>query len=422
MLVSPEGRQPLLVIPHGPRSAPVLQIADAASGLCKILWLIDETAFEDDLTSRLLRKVGVVVNIAGLSPEETASLLGPHAPDGAVAYRDQDIVPLSWIAEELRLDYHTPEVARRLVDKSCQREALRKGGLPTPLCWEVPADRDPATVRALAAAVEFPAVLKPRIGNGSLYTMLVADASDLVRQVAMLPPEAGGETGMFVEGFLSGLGTRPDERFADYVSVESLVAHGEISHVAITGRLPLAEPFRETGLFIPAYLPPGQQAAVLEVATAALCALGVQTGGFHTEIKFTPSGPQVIEVNGRLGGAVPEMLFEASGVSLMQLSMRVALGEPVIVEGPIPCTRVGWRLIVQPPASARHVVSIEGLDRLAKRPGVNMVRLNHGPGDRLDWRDGTRGYVYLASGVSEDYDRLLETDRFLHEEVLIVYD
>ena len=149
MLVSPEGRQPLLVIPHGPRSAPVLQIADAASGLCKILWLIDETAFEDDLTSRLLRKVGVVVNIAGLSPEETASLLGPHAPDGAVAYRDQDIVPLSWIAEELRLDYHTPEVAWRLVDKSCQREALRKGGLPTPLCWEVPADRDPATVRAL---------------------------------------------------------------------------------------------------------------------------------------------------------------------------------------------------------------------------------------------------------------------------------
>jgi biotin carboxylase len=161
---------------------------------------------------------------------------------------------------------------------------------------------------------------------------------------------------------------------------------------------------------------------VLEVATAALCALGVQTGGFHTEIKFTPSGPQVIEVNGRLGGAVPEMLFEASGVSLMQLSMRVALGEPVIVEGPIPCTRIGWCLIVQPPASARHVVSIEGLDRLAKRPGVNMVRLNHGPGDRLDWRDGTRGYVYLASGVSEDYDRLLETDRFLHEEVLIVYD
>jgi len=39
----------------------------------------------------------------------------------------------------------------------------------------------------------------------------------------------------------------------------------------------------------------------------------------------------VIEVNGRLGGGVPEMLFQASGVSLVQLSMRVALGEPVVV-------------------------------------------------------------------------------------------
>ena len=70
---------------------------------------------------------------------------------------------------------------------------------------------------------------------------------------------------------------------------------------------------------------------MLEVATAALHALGVRTGGFHTEIKLTPDGPRVIEVNGRIGGGVPEMLFEASGVSIFNLSMRVALGEPVFV-------------------------------------------------------------------------------------------
>jgi len=54
-----------------------------------------------------------------------------------VAYRDDDIVLLSLIAAELGLDYHTPEVARRLVDKLAQREALRNGGLPSPLCWEI---------------------------------------------------------------------------------------------------------------------------------------------------------------------------------------------------------------------------------------------------------------------------------------------
>ena len=116
------------------------------------------------------------------------------------------------------------------------------------------------------------------------------------------------------------------------------------------------------------------------------------------------------------------MLFQASGVSLVKLSMRVALGEPVAVDGPIPCARVGWCLLSQPPTSARRVVSVEGLDRLAGRPGVNEVFVNRAPGDRVDSRAGTRQYVYSVFGVSEDYDRLLEINRFLHEEVSIVYD
>ncbi len=390
--------------------------------MCEILWLIDESVPENAVTSRLLRKVGTVVNLAGQSLEETVSVLRRHSPDGMVGYSDEDIVLLASIAEELGLDYHTPEVARRLVDKPTQREALREGGVPTPLCWQVPADRSPAAVQALAARVEFPAVLKPRFGSGSQYITPVADAGDLVHQVAVLPPQAGGETGMFVEQYLPGLATGPSERFGDYVSVESLVAAGEISHVAVTGRFPLAEPFRETGAFIPADLPHAQLADVLEVATAALRALGVRTGDFHTEIKLTPDGPRLIEVNGRLGGGIPEMLSQASGVSLFDLSIRAALGERVVVDGPVPCTRVGWRITFQPPTSARRVVSIEGLDRLAELAGVNAIFVNRSPGDPVDWREGTGHYIYEVSGVSADYDGLLEIDRFLHEEVSIVYD
>ncbi|MGO9334561.1 MAG: ATP-grasp domain-containing protein [Acidimicrobiales bacterium] len=420
--VAADRRQPLLVVGHSLRSQPPFQIVEAASGTCEILWLIDESVPENAVTSRLLRKVGTVVNLAGLSLEDTVSVLRERSPDGIVAYSEEDIVLLSSIAEELGLDYHTPEVAQRLVDKLTQREALRAGGVPTPLCWQVPADRDPAAVEAVAAAVEFPAVLKPRFGSGSQYMTLVADAGDLVRQLAVLPPQAGGETGMLVEQYLPSLATGPSEWFGDYVSVESLVAAGEISHVAVTGRFPLAEPFRETGAFIPANLSPAQLAAVLEVATAALRALGVRTGGFHTEIKLTPDGPRVIEVNGRLGGGIPEMLFQASGVSLFDLSIRAALGERVVVDGPVPCTRVGWRFLFQPPTSARRVVSIEGLDRLAELAGVNAIFVNRSPGDTVDWREGTGHYIYEVTGVSADYDGWLEVDRFLNEQVSIVCD
>jgi biotin carboxylase len=312
-------------------------------------------------------------------------------------------------------------VAGRLLDKLLQREALRTGGVASPLYWEVPVDRGPQAIEAFAREVRFPAVLKPRRSSGGRFTMPVEDERELVRQVEILPPEAGGAVGMFVEQYLPSRVAQPGDPFGAYVSVESVVTAGEITHVAVTGRLPLAEPFRETGLFIPADLPQAQMKAVLEVGTAALRAVGVRIGTCHTEIKLTPDGPRVIEVNGRLGGGIPEMFVQASGVSLVRLSMRIALGQQVDADGLVPCSKVGWCLMFQPPMTARRVVNIEGLDRLAELPGVNEVFVNRSPGDPVDWREGTRQYVFSVLGVSTDYDEMLEINRFLHEEVSVVY-
>jgi hypothetical protein len=168
-------------------------------------------------SSRLLRRIGTVVNIGGLSPEDTVSALRVYSPDGVVAYGDKDIAALSFVASELGLDYHTPEVARLLVDKLCQREALRNGGVPSPLCWALPLDASSVVMEALAASVKFPAVLKPRTATGSKYVTLVTGGSDLVQQVATLPRRAGGETGMFVEQYLPSLAARSRKRFADFV-------------------------------------------------------------------------------------------------------------------------------------------------------------------------------------------------------------
>jgi biotin carboxylase len=403
-------------------SVPALQVAEAASGLCDILWLVDESVPENVFTGRLLRKIGTVVDIGGLSFGELVSSLRAHAPDGLVAYHDGNIVLFSLLAGELGLEYHKAEVARRLVDKVAQREALRSGGLPTPLCWEIPADRNPEAIAAVAKNVIFPVVLKPRTGSGSLYTTFVADANDLVRQVTALPPQAGGKVGMFVEQYLPSPIVSSSEPYGDYLSVESLLVAGEITHVTVTGRFPLAEPFRETGWFIPADLPEAQLAAVLDVATSALRALEVRTGACHTEIKLTPEGPRVIEVNGRLGGLVPEMLFRASGVSLLRLSMAIAIAEQVVVESLVPCARVGWAYDFQPPMTARRFVGIEGLDRVSELPGVTEVLANRSPGDAIDWREGTSNFIFRVSGASTDYSAILEIIRFLHEEVSIAYE
>lgn len=56
-----------------------------------------------------------------------------------------------------------------------------------------------------------------------------------------------GDGELFVlEEFLHGADSGP---FGDYVSVESLVLDGIPHHFALTGKFPLAEPFREVGQF-----------------------------------------------------------------------------------------------------------------------------------------------------------------------------
>ena len=168
----------------------------------------------------------------------------------------------------------------------------------------------------------------------------------------------------------------------------------------MTGRFPLAENFRETGFFIPAALNDADQTAVLTLASLAIEALGVTTGCLHSEIKFTPDGPRVIEVNGRVGGGVPEMLDRAAGVALLELTLRLALGEPIRIDGPVATKRIGYRFFLQPPSVSATVATINGIDAVSDYPGVDTISVHQGPGAILDWKDGSRNHIVAVVGVS----------------------
>jgi biotin carboxylase len=183
----------------------------------------------------------------------------------------------------------------------------------------------------------------------------------------------------------------------------------------------LAAPFRETGTFIPSELDPNQTAQVLEAAGDAIKALGVQIGCLHTEIKLTPDGPRILEVNGRVGGGVPEMLLLAAGLDILALSMRVALGQPVHIEDMVACSKVGYRLMYQPPASAGVVISIEGLDQLPQFPGLHRLAIKHGPGDAFDIAEGTSVFLFDAVGSVDDHRGLLDVVRRVYDTVSVTY-
>ncbi len=414
-------QRPLLAIVHGEGSASVMKLSAAAAEVCDLAWVVDSGELADKSTLRLLRKLGPNIDIAGMSDDEAADALRPLQPDGIIAYGDRQMAAASALAIRLGLDYHDSTVTARLLDKLTQREALRAGGLTVPRCVAVPPTPTPRDVEVLSAGIDFPVVLKPRYGAASRDTVLARDATQLTTLLTH-PQEGGSDQAMVVEEYMVGASPPPSPRFADYVSVESVVSGGRISHVAVTGRLPQAPPFRETGLVIPSDFAPALVKSVLDLATEAVSALGVGIGFLHTEIKATAQGPRVIEVNGRLGGFVPEVFaLAAPGRDLYEMSQRVALGEPVDFAHPVSTDRVGYVVCEQPPQGAHHVVSVEGLDRVNSYPGVDAVFLSRRPGDEVDWRKGSHEYVFSILGAAPDHEGVREVQRFIDETVTVTY-
>jgi biotin carboxylase len=411
-------RRPLVAVAYGPRSVAAMQLAEAAAEVCDLLWLVDARAPEVDEMAALLRRFGAVVDIGGLDSETAAARVRAFEPDGIVTYFDAEMVGIAEIAAALRLPFVSPESARLLVDKVRQRDALNAAGLPMPRYWAVPAGPSDQALAGVATDAVWPAVLKPRSETGSHNTFL---ADDPATARALLDEMGDERAEMILEEYLTDDPAWRNSPYADYVSVESVVSHGVISHVAVTGRFPHAETFRETGFFVPAVLDPSDTQAALDLASQAINALGVTFGCLHTEIKFTGAGLRILEVNGRIGFGIPAMLEQAAGFAMLTTSLRVALGERVVIAGPVDCDRVGYRLFLQPPAITGTVESIEGLDPLADRPGIESVTVHRGPGWDVDWREGTRTFVLAVVGVAKDHDEVREVWRLLSDEVRVSY-
>jgi biotin carboxylase len=395
-----------------------MQLAEAAAGVCDLLWMIDASIPEMIQMADLLNRFGPVVDIGGLGVEQVTKALSAYRPSGLVTYLDAGMVGFAEVAGALGLPFHSSSTAAALTDKWRQRRDLAASGLPMPACQVIRPEQAEGDLTSIEDEVGWPAILKPRSAQGSRYTFLAPDRDELARLLEALGP---GRPDMVLEGYLADDPARAEGAYAAYVSVESVVASGAISHLALTGRFPLAENFRETGFFIPAALGEAERADVLSLATAAIKALGVHVGCLHTEIKFTPDGLRLIEVNGRVGGGVPEMLDRAAGIPLLELTLRVALGEPIRIDGPVATERIGYRFFLQPPAVSATVATIEGINRVSDHPDVDTISVHQGPGADLDWKDGSRTHIMAVVGSTADYDELHAVYRLLHQEVTVTY-
>jgi biotin carboxylase len=384
---------PRLAVFHHEYSDSIVQIYLEAREWCRIIWVVGWSP--DTPPIRVLTRFGEVADLTGMTPDESVAHVVALRPDGVLVLSDQPMRLAAAVAEQLSLPFHSPHSAELLTDKYLQRAALREAGVPVPAYA-------PVRVGDTETAVPFPAVLKPRAGAGSRDTFKVENQADLDRALASCDPDEE----FILEEWLPDR-VRAHALGADVVSVESLVRHGAIEHLAVTGRFPFAPPFRETGSFLPSDLDRTEKVAVTLLATDAATALQIREGILHTEVKMTPVGPRIVEVNGRIGGGISELLVRLGGPSLRMWGVRLALGHDLGPVAAIPDSPIAFFRWIVPPLGSTTVEAVSGIRELSELPGIIEVRLNRRPGDKLDPRLGSPSeHVVRIDGIVTSPDEL----------------
>jgi biotin carboxylase len=402
------GTEPRVAIVYEPESVPLLTIAGlAARDVFDPVWVTD------DADTRVLRRLGTVVVAGDRSTVELADHLAQMGVAGVTTFADAQIERTAAIATRMGLPANVAVTARRLVDKIAQRQALADAGVPGPAFVGIRSREGIAEQWESLQDLRYPVVMKPARGFGGRDTLLVRDPKAVRTRLDVKADTAAWES-MIVEECLGGYPPATRDGFGDYVSVEMVVGH-EVPHVVtITGRMPLAEPFRETGAFLPCALSPQEQSEVADMAVRAADALGVSHGCLHVEIKLTAQGPRVIEVNGRLaGGGIPDLVSAYTGVDLFECAMMSALGRRIPMRPNGIGTNVHYHLALQPPIGERVRLKPDWSPQLREIPGIGHVTLRSTEAE-VGPCDGSYGYLLMASGAASDHGALLDTYRELY--------
>jgi biotin carboxylase len=343
-----------------------------------------------------LADVPRVVDFA--SPEAVLENVRDLEIDGVLTVQAERAVPMvAALAEALGVPGIGVGAARLLTNKLAMRARLAEAGVPQPRFATV---RTPAEARRAAAEVGFPAVLKPADSAGQVGLARVdspRDAEESLPPAVAASPTREAVLEEYVEGTeMNGI---------------VVVEEGEALAVVLCDRL--RPPGRGFGVSWLHVYPPsveGEQRVEAErVAVDAVRALGLGTGiGFPQLIAKPDGGVALIECAARIGGMMAEHLRHALGIDLLEVALRLSLGERVTPEQVRPRFErpVAVRFLTAEPGTLTpgRVTRVGLLDAVLAAPGVLDAEIYSEVGETI--RPVTiisdrRGYV-IATGETRE--------------------
>jgi biotin carboxylase len=264
-------------------------------------------------------------HLAGHSTVDTsdsaavAAVAADQQVAGILCYDEMRVEQAAAAAHALGLPGPAPEAVAACRDKWRTRKLLDTAGLGV----RSMAVHDQASATSAAAGIGYPVVVKPRNQGASRGVRLVSRPDDLAPAVSAALAETWPgiptpQRPVLVEEYLDG----PE------VSVDSLVYRGAVTPVVIARkRVGYPPAFEEIGHDLDAADPLFEDCRLRDVLSRAHAALGFDHGVTHTELRLTPAGPRVVEVNARLGGdLIPYAGMLATGIDMAAATARLTRG------------------------------------------------------------------------------------------------
>ncbi|KAJ3415923.1 hypothetical protein HDV05_003764 [Chytridiales sp. JEL 0842] len=267
---------------------------------------------------------------AGLCQRILEALKDVQEPiNGISTMSDDHLVPVAEAARALGLPTGNPELYALCANKDKFRQLSPIKGAKTHFV----ADKEGLLDLIEKGEVEFPAIVKPCRGAGSVGVFRVDSGADLVRvwdshvEGAMKMLKAGG---VLVERYVNG----PE------VDVNLVLQNGEVVYEGISDQDSCegdensndvaTNTFAEPKAYYPSTLPQDDQNLLLETCIDTVKnKLGFQTGVFHIECRLDPkhNSVAIIEVNARTPGFfIPDLLTRSHGIDLACAMYHQALG------------------------------------------------------------------------------------------------
>jgi len=318
--------------------------------------------------------------------------------DGVLTVSADRAVPVvAAVAEARGLPGIGMATAHLMTHKVAMRRRLGDSGVPQP---RFAACRTLAESRRAAAQVGFPAVLKPADSGGQrgVFRVESIDEVDAHLHEALVASPTG-------EAIL--------EEFVDGVEMNGIVIARDGHAVVLTLSDRLRPPGQGFGVgwihVYPASVYADQLVESERVALHTVHALGLQTGIAFPQLIATNDGRAlVVECAARIpGGQMADLVRHAVGVDLVDLQIRMALGDDLPDELVLPRFRqplaIRFLTAAPGPLPTGRVTEIGSLEKVLAFPGVVQAEtyLTVGETIRPVRLDGDRrGYVIAVGETS----------------------